>query len=250
MDDGYYNSANAEERRKFFGIDPDAVKSQEFSLHDRGEVERFSELVRSYVEDETHLPFHGIDLLRWYDRCKEMDKDGGRLFAAILDLKITFAFVFIDFYKTIPGLESINCKESLNIMSNPLLFKRKMTMLHDNIDVAVRFRAFYDKFMGVLVLLLCPEKYKKFGKSGSRKEDFKKILEGYIDSDSLDSLHITIAELDDTFRTAEVHQTGRMRKWVLGGRDCFVDNVIVLDGYFNSILGIANWFDELLDEGM
>lgn len=247
MSGGNSNSTNEDERRKFFGIDASAVKSQEFCLKDRKEVERFTELITGYVEDFTHLPFHGIDLPRWFNKCKAMDdKKGGRLFAAILDLKITFAFVFIDFYKTIPGFETINSKDSPDIISDPALFKKKIALLHDNIDMAVRFRAFYDKFMGVLALLLCPEKYKKLGKSGSRKEDFKKLLEGYIDSESLESLFQTISGLDDTFRTSEVHQTGRMRKWVLGGRDCYVDNAVVLSDYFNSILGLANWFDELI----
>lgn len=70
---------------------------------------------------------------------------------------------------------------------------------------------------------------------------------GHIDSESLDSLFEIISDLDNDFRTAEVHQTGRMRKWVLGGRDCFVDNTLNLGGYFNNILGLANWLDELID---
>lgn len=247
MPSGYYNSANDEERRKFFGIVADAVDSQVFFLKNKEEVERFSELIASYVDEETHIPFHGIDLPRWYDKCMAMDENGRKLFAAILDLKITFAFVFIDFYKTITGFEAINSKESPNIMSDPILFKKKIVLLHDNIDMAIRFRTFFDKFMGVLILLFCPEKYGKFGRSGSRKEDFKKLMNGYIDSETLDSLFMTISELDDQFRTPEVHQTGKMRKWVLGGRDCFLDNAISLGGYYNSILYFSNMFDELLE---
>lgn len=248
MDKDCYNSANVEERRKFFGIDADAVKAQEFSLNNKDEVVKFSDLIKNYVEEETHLPFHWIDLPRWFDRCMRMNENGGRLFSAILDLKITFAFVFIDYHRTIPGYKAMNCKETPCILTDPNLFKEKMDLLHSNIDMAIRFRTFYDKLMGVFVLLFCPERYKKFDSSRSRKAEFKKLMQDQIDPESLDSLFAIISSLDDNFRTAEVHQTGRMRKWVLGGRDSFVDNVVDLGGYFNNILDLADWLDELIDE--
>lgn len=248
MDKDCYNLSNAEERRTFFGIDADAIEAQEFSFKDKDEVVKFSDLIKNYVEEETYLPFHWIDLPRWFDRCMRMNENGGRLFSALLDLKITFAFVFIDYHRTIPGYKVMNCKETPSILTDPNLFKEKMDLLHSNIDMAIRFRTFYEKLMGVLVLLFCPERYKKFGSSGSRKADFKKLMQDQIDPESLDSLFAIISSLDDNFRTAEVHQAGRMRKWVLGGRDSFVDNAVVLGGYFNNILALADWLDELLDE--
>lgn len=247
MSKPYYNTVNDEDQREFFGIDADAMKGQEFSLKGRDEVVRFSELLNSYVHDEARMPFHGIDIPRWYDKCMKMGNDGGRLFSAILDLKITYAFVFIDFHRVVPGLKVINQKETPDILTDPMSFTEKMNLLHSHIDMAIRFRSFYDKLMGVLVLLLCPDKYNKLGSSGSRKSDFRKLMEGHIDSESMDSLFEIISSLDNDFRTAEVHQTGRMRKWVLGGRDCFVDNALNLGGYFNNILGLANWLDELID---
>lgn len=242
-----YDTSNVDERRKFFEINPDGLKTQEFSLKEREEVERFAKLIKNYVNEETHLPFHWIDLPRWFDKCMTMEECGGRLFSAILDLKITF--VFIDFYRTIPGFKSINSKESPNILVDVDVFKEKIVLLHDNIDMAIRFRTFYDKYMGVLVLLLCPDMYKSYLKAKSRKEYFKKIMCGYIDSDTLDSIFETISCLDERYRTAEVHQTGRMRKWVLGGRDCFVDNAVELGGFFNSILSLSDWLDTMLDKG-
>lgn len=247
MSKPYYNTANAEERREFFGIDTDAMKGQEFSLKSRDEVLMFSKFLDDYVNDEAHLPFHGIDLLRWYDKCVEMGNDGGRLFSAILDLKITYAFVFIDYQRIVPGLKVINQKETPDVLADSMSFKEKMNLLHGHIDMAIRYRSFYDKFMGVLVLLLCPDKYNKFASARSHKSDFRKLMEGHIDSENLDSLYTIISGLDNDFRTAEAHQTGRMRKWVLGGRDCFVDNVLNLGGYFNNILSLANWLDELID---
>lgn len=245
-----YNTSNVYERRKFLGIDVDVLKNQEFSLKNKEEVIKFTELIKSYVEEETHLPFHWIDLPCWFDKCMMMEENGGRLFSAILDLKITFAFVFIDFNRIIPGFKVVNSEESPNILADANIFKEKMALLHDNIDMAIRFRTFYDKFMGVLVLLSSPDKYNKLGSSGSRKSDLRKLLDGHMDSESLDSICATISCLDERFRTAEVHQTGRMRKWVLGGRDCFVDNVVELSGFFNSILSLSDWLDTQLEEGL
>lgn len=245
-----YNTSNVDERRKFFGIDADVLKNQEFSLKNRKEVVKFAELIQCYIEEKTQLPFHWIDLPRWYDKCMTMEESGGRLFSAILDLKITFAFVFIDFYRTIPGFKTLNSKESPDVLTDANAFKEKMTLLHDNIDMAIRFRAFYDKFMGVLVQLVSPDKYKSYLKAKSRKEHFKKIMCGYIDTDSLDSIFEAISCLDNGFRTAEVHQTGRMRKWVLGGRGCFVDNAVELGGFLNSILKLSDWLDSLIEKDL
>lgn len=51
----YSNTANADDRREFFGIDADAMKGQEFSLKGRDEVEMFSKLIDDYVNDEAHI---------------------------------------------------------------------------------------------------------------------------------------------------------------------------------------------------
>ena len=123
---------------------------------------------------------------------------GGRLFTALVDLKITLAFLFIDSIRATPDGNSINRKDDINILSNPVLFKKKLKMLHKNIDIALRYRAFYDKFMGI-------------------------------------------------FRTPEVHQTGRMRKWVLSSQDLFLDNEFDLLGYMNDILNLSIWLDELIE---
>ena len=244
----FNNTANVEHRRKFFGIDAEEVKNQEFSLSGKDDVEKFDVFIKNYVEEETHLPFLGFNLPRWYEKCRAMGANGGRLFASILDLNITLAFVFIDFSKTNPGHETINCREYPDILSDHVLFKKRIVLLHDTIDMAIRYRSFYDKLMGVLVLLFCPSEYHSFIKADSRKKEFKKKMSGIMDSEFLESLYTIISQLDDRFRTAEIHQAGRMRKWVLGGRDSFLDNAIDLEGFFNSILNLAIWVDKLVDE--
>lgn len=240
------NSSTIEkERREFFGIDADTFKDQEFKLKDKSEVVRFNELLENYVHDEIHIPFSAINLCAWFDKCMTLPK-GGRLFTALFDLKITVAFLFIDSIKAAPNGNSINRKDDIDILSNPVLFKKKLNMLHENIDIVMRYRAFYDKFMGVLVLALCPDDYDSFVKADSRKKEFGKKMVGHLDPSSIKSLIASISHLDDTFRTPEVHQTGRMRKWVLSSRDLFLDKEFDLLGYMNDILNLSIWLDELV----
>ena len=174
-------------------------------------------------------------------------EQGGRLFAALFDLKITVAFLFIDSIKAAPDGDSMNRRDDIDILSNPVLFKKKLKLLHENIDLVMRYRAFYDKFMGVLVLAFCPDEYDSFVKADSRKKEFGKKMAGHLDSSDIKSLNASISHLDDTFRTPEVHQTGRMRKWVLSSRDLFLDNEIDLLGYMNDILNLSIGLDELKD---
>ena len=241
-----YSSAVEEDRREFFGIDVNTFKEQEFKLKDKSEVIRFNELLENYVYDEIHISFSAISLPAWFDKCLTIEQ-GGHLFAALFDLKITVAFLFIDSIKAAPDGDSMNRRDDIDILSNPVLFKKKMKMLHENIDLVMRYRAFYDKFMGVLVLAFCPEEYDSFVKADSRKKEFGKKMAGHLDSSDIKSLNASISHLDDTFRTPEVHQTGRMRKWVLSSRDLFLDNEIDLLGYMNDILNLSIGLDELKD---
>lgn len=241
-----YSSAAEKERREFFDIDANAFKDQEFKLKDKSEVVRFNELLESYVHDEINISFYAITLPSWFDKCMTLPK-GGRLFTALVDLKITLAFLFIDSIRATPDGDSINRKDDINILSNPVLFKKKLKMLHKNIDIVIRYRAFYDKFMGVLVLALCPDDYDSFIKADSRKKEFMKKMAGHLDSSSIKSLIASISHLDDTFRTPEVHQTGRMRKWVLSSQDLFLDNEFDLLGYMNDILNLSIWLDDMIE---
>lgn len=91
-----YDFSNSEELRSFFNINPDLEPSQRFVLHNREEVISFETMLNKHVETETHLSFRSLDLTRAFDYCLELEENGAKLFAALLDLKITIAFLFID----------------------------------------------------------------------------------------------------------------------------------------------------------
>lgn len=177
-----------------------------------------------------------------------LKEDGPKLFAALLDLKITIAFLFIDGIKYAPDFNALNRKDGSNILEDESLFSKKMKMLHHNIDLAIRYRAFYDKFMGIVIMLKNPLQYSYFidkDRKKSTKTKFKEIINGYVEDEFVSTLIEQVTYLDDIYRTPEVHKTGSMRTWVLTSQDLFLDKQLNLMN-FNWVLAYANWLDEVI----
>ena len=177
-----------------------------------------------------------------------LKEDGLKLFAALLDLKITIAFLFIDGIKYAPDFNALNRKDRANILEDEALFNKKMKMLHHNIDLAIRYRAFNDKFMGVTVMLLNPSKYEVYNNARSRKKVFPNLVKGLLDDESISTLIEQVTYLDENYRTPEVHQTGSMRTWVLTSQDLLLDKQLNLINYFNWVLRYADWIDEVITD--
>ena len=243
-----YDFSNSEELRSFFNINPELETAQKFVLHNREEVTSFETMLNKHVETETHLPFRSLNLTRAFDYCMSLKEDGLKLFAALLDLKITIAFLFIDGIKYAPDFNALNRKDRANILEEEALFNKKMKMLHHNIDLAIRYRAFYDKFMGVTVMLLNPSKYEVYNNARSRKKVFPNLVKGLLDDESISTLIEQVTYLDENYRTPEVHQTGSMRTWVLTSQDLFLDKQLNLINYFNWVLRYADWIDEVITD--
>lgn len=246
-----YSPSNNEELRNFFNINTDLEQSQRFTLHNRDEVETFETMLHKHVEAETHLPFHSLNLVHAFDYCMTLDENGGTLFAALLDLKITIAFLFIDAIKYAPDFNALNRKDGSNILEDDALFNKKMKMLHHNIDLAVRYRAFYEKFMGIVILLRNPLQYDYFidkERKKSTKAKFKDIINGYVEDEIVSTFLEQATYLDDKYRTPEVHKVGSMRTWVPTSQDLFLDKQLNLMNYFNWVLWYADWIDAVITE--
>lgn len=246
-----YDFSNNEELRSFFNINPELEPSQKFTLHNREEVFSFETMLNKHVETETHLPFHSLNLIQAFDYCMSLSNNGGKLFAAILDLKITIAFLFIDAIKYAPDFNAQNRKDGSNILEDDALFNKKIKMLHHNIDLAIRYRAFYEKLMGIVIMLRTPLQYEYFidkDRKKSTKVKFKEITVGYVEDTFVFALIEQATYLDEKYRTPEVHKTGSMRTWVLTSQDLFLDRQLNLMNYFNWVLGYADWIDEVIEE--
>lgn len=246
-----YDFINDKDLCEFFNVNPEEEQNQKFSLNNREEVSIFEKQLHKHVKSETGISHCSLNLLQAFDYCMTLDERGATLFSALLDLKITIAFLFIDFIKYAPDYKSLNKKDGTDILEDESLFNKKMKMLHHNIDLAIRYRAFYDKLMGVLLLLLEPSKYNEYNdKKGSRKKNFFNLVGDNIDNASLLALQQQITYLDDKYRTPEVHQTGSMRTWVLTSQDLFLDKQLNLMNYMNWIIGYAEWLDKMIKAGV
>lgn len=244
-----YDFSNNEELRNFFKVNPELEPSQRFVLHNREEVLSFEVMLNKHVETETGISFRGLNLVHAFDYCMTLSENGAKLFAAILDLKITIAFLFIDAIRYAPDFNALNRKDGLNILEDETLFNKKIKMLHHNIDLAIRYRAFYDKFMGLTVMLLNPSKYGEYNNTkSSRKKIFPSLVKGFLDEESISILIEQVTYLDDKYRTPEVHKTGSMRTWVLTSQDLFLDKQLNLMNYFNWVIDYAGWIDSVIDE--
>jgi hypothetical protein len=140
---------------------------------------------------------------------------GNHLWPAVLDMHLHVARL---------NVESVSIAKRIN---NDIHGEKEKDFLADNGELAerldlfgattsfvLRYRAIWDKLMGVVILLLEPDKYQKFVKSSSRKKKFVKILNERGGQWPVYALHVseTIKIFDERFRTAEAHGSGRLRK--------------------------------------
>lgn len=141
-------------------------------------------------------------------------KDHGKLLGALIDLKMTFHFSANDFsyacgvYNEQLHQRVLSGRTSTEIFASKILFLRYLN------SFVLRCRSFWDKAMGVLVLVYNPLQYEKFVKAKSRRSQFKKAMKNYLTDESIASIDKLINMLDTQFRTAEAHQTGTLRTWI------------------------------------
>jgi hypothetical protein len=179
--------------------------------------------------------------------------DRSRLMASLVDLQLTYCFASLDSWdagavlneRLLPlgGLSPFTG----NVLDQPGLFQAKLETLRSYTALAFRCRAFWDKYMGFVIMCIDPLKYKKFDKANSRKKEFFKIARSWMPSDypllmqlpvlnGLDSEPDFARLIDrwysnefypepflsileewvhslDYIRTPEAHGTGVLRKW-------------------------------------
>ena len=177
--------------------------------------------------------------------------EGGRIFSALIDLEMTYLFMAKDVTKSAGGWNQNFTPGKLeggSVLDDYNKFHGKVEILDALSSFTFRSRAFWDKYMGILVLIKDPENYQKYCKAKSRKKTFKKIAAEWSDFPIkvqeallhtlqrheiyalskeqlkegtfypvtfLDVLFTYIEQLDNQYRTPEAHGTGVLRKWSL-----------------------------------
>lgn len=219
-----------------------------FTLSTRDEVEKFNDRLYEYMRKYTNPPFSYPDLLNAYDYCNQLCNDNRKLFAAIVDLRITASFLFIDTNRVGVGINRQSVVSNEDVLNNQDYFDAKFSLLHENIDMVIRCRTLYDKLMGVMILLCAPTSYNDFIGAKSRKKAFGNIAKSFMNEDTLSEFVLEVSRLDDCYRTAEVHQTGSMRTWIFLSDSPFHEKEMGVIACWNKMSGWLSWLDKRIEE--
>lgn len=222
--------------------------TDKFALTTHDDVKRFNDRLCGYMRRYTNPPFDYPDLMNAFDYCNQQNNENHRLFAAIVDLKITASFLFVDIHRVGIGINEQSMVSNDDVLNNQEYFDAKINLLHENIDMVIRCRALYDKLMGVIILLCAPTRYKDFIEAKSRKKLFKSIATSFMKEEFVEDFVSEVSRLDECYRTAEVHQTGSMRTWVFLTDNPFNEKEMGIIACWNKMSGWLSWFDKRIEE--
>jgi hypothetical protein len=189
-----------------------------FKLNNREEVHKFEKLLTDYSTENSVREISYLNLLNIYDRLLTHE-NGENIFTAILDLKINLALLN---YDNVAALRAWGGKinnelfSTDSILDSKEMFFQKMDLHRHNNAFIFRYRAVWDKIMGLLVLMHSPKDYERFLGARSRKKTFVKVaktLPHLFDDESINAVTELLTKFDDEFRTPEAHATGRLRKF-------------------------------------
>ena len=218
--------------------------SSEFKLEDRCQVDLFEQMLERYLETSTGKPLKHIPLGAVFDACQK-HQAGGKIFTAFLDLQINLALLWQDVVRIkdewnrhFGGKKSPQDGSILDSQEN---FDGKMQVHRHLNSFVLRYRAVWDKLMGVYILTHAPERYDEFRGSKSRKRQFSKIAQETPTLGAFgDQVVQQLKEFDDKYRTPEAHDFGRLRKWTL--------SMLPISDQKNPILTIVDFWNRLNDQ--
>gem|GEM_PF-1266770 len=190
-----------------------------FRFKSRDEAVIFEQRLRDY--NSMRMPFRldHLSLVDAYDFLR--DRQGrDRIIAALLDLVIGFCALLVDLTEARQTWQyyfGAGRIEGGSILDSPEAFAGRMEIHRLNTSFVLRYRALWDKIMGILVLLVVPDAYQNFAKSKSKKSKFASLMESRpsLFPGLAGSIVKLTTEFDDSFRTAEAHGSGTIRKWTL-----------------------------------
>jgi hypothetical protein len=227
----------------------------EFSLNSSAEAQQFEDCIREWMRKRCQLGLIHFPLAKAYERLHAR-ADGGRVFAALLDLQMTFALAYCDSHQVGATWNEYFSKGRMtggSIFDSAVKFGAKMDIHRYQTSYVLRARASWDKVMGFLILWYLPSQYDRYASSQSRKRTFKRIVSTIphlIAPALVDQIDRYILELDSTFRTAEAHGTGVLRKWTLSMQTLAHNPQLKLIGHGNLMVLIMDAIAKLIDPGL
>lgn len=195
------------------------MTKREFRLKDREEVVRFEQLLDEYRQRRGLHPYRHLPLAQAHNVLVE-HPEGGRLSASLFDILLSRTFLYEELNAITDVLNrdiSERRSSDQSILADPDFFAERVDLHRACTNFVLRYRALWDKVMGVLVLLLCFEEYDKFSGERSRLRAFGKIMRTtkVLSEEECKKIEKCVTDFNNRFRTAEAHDSGVLRKWSL-----------------------------------
>lgn len=219
------------------------MTKREFQLKNSEEAVRFERHLAAYRERRCLHPYSHLPLAQAHKVLVD-DPQEARLLVSLFDIQLSRTFLNEDLNIISDVLNRDICERrssEQSILADLNFFAERVDLHRACTNFVLRYRALWDKVMGVLILLLCPNEYDKFCKASSRLKAFGKIMRSTsaLSEDECIKIKKCITGFSDRFRTAEAHGSGVLRKW----------SFVVQDGEDNPIedfLWASNELDECL----
>lgn len=218
--------------------------SNKFSLNSYEEVARFEELLERYSTARTQLSLKHISLTDAYNQLQQRE-DGGRIFSALLDIQINFLLLFLDscaVSATWLNYFITGKLEGGSVLDSDEKFFGKMDIHRSNSSFVLRYRAIWDKLMGLMILIYAPSEYDSFSNAKSKKRTFMKIAKKhqFAEAQFITNLNNLLTRFDDTFRTPEAHGTGGLRMYSFTMEPMEKNPQIELMEFWNAVNGFVS----------
>jgi hypothetical protein len=222
----------------------------EFKINSKEDAKRFEDLLHKFLTKHTKSPFKiEYNLDKVYQSCQRY-KQGGKYFAACYDLMINITYVH---YELFSGLDLWNefydnisdptIYDDVNPLDDEDYFLMKIHYLQKVTSFISRFRSSWDKIMGLYYMVLDSPNYQRsYIQAKSRKRSFIKNFKNHelVNREVVEYVENELTNFDNKFRTAELHNAGLLRKYVLGSGDLDEDHPlrVILENYYNRFYSI------------
>jgi len=226
------------------------MEIEHFKLNSIEEVKLFSERIENFQKNKLGHSLPYIDLNTAFINLQSFS-EGGRLFTALLDLKLSLVMLNFDMTKAGATWNEKFSKgkyEGGTALDNQDKFDGKAELQYYHTNFVPRYRAFWDKLMGIFILLFDHNNYDKFRRAKSRKKEFEKLCKDIpqIPDEFVKNIIKGISDFDQNFRTPEVHGTGVIRKWSFTMFSLHETPLVDFIKYWNWLLPIMKEIDRII----
>lgn len=219
-------------------------------LNSREEVARFEEYFDKYLAMRTQSPLERLSLLDAYDHLQRRP-DGGRIFSALVDVQITFLLLYLDLHSIDATWNQLLSKGKLqagSLFDSKTKFYGTMEIHRFSSAYVLRYRALWDKLMGLMILIYAPDEYESFLGAKSKKLRFQKLAEKhqFAEEQFLNKLGELLNRFDSAFPSEPAYGSGEHYDHSIALESLKANPQIQLLGFWNAVNGFISKFGKLI----